>query len=350
MSKNVERILVIKTSSLGDVIHCFPAVSLLKKLNPNASIDWLVNRSLAEVAGYHPDVDEIIRFDRAGLSSPSSFLKSLSGMRNSLKKNKYDYIIDFQGLMRNALAGFMAGSGVMAGFDEPKEPLCRLFYGIKIQIPPDKVHAVEKNCALAGGIFSGEFETPPFAFSKNPETAENVLKILKDCGADNLSGIAAVSPCARWESKMWPPEFFANALSMAAEEFPSLDFVLIGSSADSAFCSGIKERSGLKKVHNLAGKTSLKELIELIRLSRAMLCVDSGPMHIAAALGVPVLALFGPTDPLKTGPYGKQHIIFQAKEGCIKCFKRYCPRVAKDCVDKIKVEDFVSDFKHKIKA
>jgi lipopolysaccharide heptosyltransferase II len=326
-------------------------VSLLKILNPDARITWLVNKSLAAIAAYHPDVDEIIHFDREGLGSAAKFIPSLNRLRKSLKDKRYRYIFDFQGLLRNSLTALLAASGTIVGFEKPRERLSRFFYDKKIAIPKENLHAVERNCALVRGVFPSEERIPPFSFLRDDKNKSKAFNILKQSGVKNFSDIVIMSPCARWKSKMWPSDFFAKITAKLASDFPSFEFVLIGSEGDKEFCGEIRKKSGIEKIHNLAGLTSLPELVEVIRLARAMLCVDSGPMHIAAALGVPVFAVFGPTDPAKTGPFGKQTYIFQPKNGCIKCFKRYCshPINSERCHYKIPHEDIIETFKEKIR-
>jgi len=143
--------------------------------------------------------------------------------------------------------------------------------------------------------------------------------------------IVGVTPGGRWESKCWPPEFFASAIDIAASEIKDTLFLIMGAPDEADICRRLASACRVAETCVIAGETGVGELVEAIRSSSCLLCNDSGPMHIAACLGTPVCALFGPTDPGKTGPYGKIHSVFQPDLGCIKCLKRYCPQKNYQC-------------------
>ncbi len=338
----MERILVIKTSSLGDIIHCFPAVSLLRRLNPDSRIDWLVNKSLADVVALHPGVDGVIHFDRRALSSPLEFLSAFFSLRKRLRAGNYDLAVDFQGLLRNAFFAWCSAAGNVAGFEYPSERISRIFYDNAISVA-GSVHAVERNCALACGVFGEERSVPAFEVKRDERAANAVMALLEASGVRQGDSLLIVAPGARWESKKWPSSFFISVLENLRKSCPDIVFVLAGSRDDSAACAEIAASESVGNVVDLSGRTSLPGLFELIRMGRAMLCVDSGPMHIAAALSVPVFAMFGPTDPAMTGPYGGGHMVFQSGS-CIKCFRRYCSRTSGNCheaVDAVAVAEAI---------
>jgi lipopolysaccharide heptosyltransferase I len=338
----MRKILVIKTSSLGDIIHCFPAVRLLKDLNPNAELDWLVNKSFSDIVESHPDVNKIIPFDRSALSHPSSFFPAFWKLRNSLKMAKYDYAVDFQGLLRNSFFAWLSSSDIVAGFSDPKERISRFFYNKRIAAS-NTIHAVERNCMLVAKLFNADTQIPKVDIKSNEMSRKRVLELLSECGIGDECFVL-VAPGARWSSKMWPADFFVDTMRLIEADFPNINFVLTGTLEDLGLCSQI-ESAGFRRTFNLAGKTKLRDLVELIRMGTAMICVDSGPMHIAAALDVPVFALFGPTDPSRTGPYGANHTVFQSTASCIKCFRKYCVRTSDKCHEEIKPEVFAETFK-----
>ncbi|HOK04747.1 MAG TPA: glycosyltransferase family 9 protein [Victivallales bacterium] len=334
------KILVIKTSSLGDVIHCFPAVSVLSSLNPDAEIHWLVNNAFKELVSLHPAVVKVIPFEREKLGHPFNFLGEFLKLCKLLRSERYDIAIDFQGLLRNSLFAYLSSANNVAGFKSPAEKISQFFYDLKIDTS-DYEHALEKNCALASRIFGEEVFIPDFEGIKNKEKSESVKTLLCSFNINPELKYLIVAPCGRWESKNWPVSFFVSVLKKVCKGKTNLPVIFVGSDKDKKVCDQIcNELNG--NCFNFAGKTDLIELLELIRGAKLMFCVDSGPMHMAAALSIPVCALFGPTDPLKTGPYGKIHKVFQSGT-CIKCLRRYCSRSSETCHSSINYEE-VAEF------
>jgi len=336
------RILIIKPSSLGDILHTFPAVSVIAERYPEARIDWLVNPAFASILKYHPDVENVIHFPRGELAAAKTFFPAFFSLCSKLRKNKYDIVIDFQGLFRSSFFAAVSGAAVRAGFAEPREKFSRFFYNFKMELPDSHIHAIEKNVFLACALTGLPFMVPETALAVNEKCRRSLSDIMRGTNIEDSDICVGIAPGARWESKRWPPEFFAEIIRQSSAKFPSVKFLLIGSGEDRETAEKILKLCGCGKeqVISLAGRTGICELTELLRRCSVILTNDSGPMHIAAALHVPVLALFGPTAPEKTGPYWREHRIFQAETDCIKCMKRYCSagRVY-DCHDKIKASE-----------
>jgi len=139
--------------------------------------------------------------------------------------------------------------------------------------------------------------------------------------------LIAIAPGARWKTKQWPPEFFAAAAAEIAERRPEYEFILLGSPAEKELCGRVKEAAQTVRITDLSGQTSPGGLVEIIRHSELLICNDSGPMHIGAAAGTPVIALFGPTDPALTGPYGPQCRVIQPDLDCLGCLSKNCASV-----------------------
>lgn len=324
----MKKILIVKTSSLGDVIHCFQAVSQLQKLKPEAELHWLVNNSFCEIVSLHPAVKRVIPFNRQRLSKIGHFFPEFLNLRKSLRAQNYDLAIDFQGLFRNSFFAWISGAKKVIGFDPSPEAISGVFYHLSIKT--GRLHAIEKNCELVAKLFGEPFSVPPFEFKKDIEAEKSLKILLRNYKlAPEKDPYIVVAPRGRWESKNWPPSFFITVLQKVKKSFPLLNFVIAGAKEDEGICEKIADTINTR-AFNLAGKTNLRQLFELIRYSKLMFCVDSGPMHIAAALRIPVCALFGPTDPEKTGPYGTNNRVFQSGT-CIKCFKRYCFRSTDTC-------------------
>jgi len=333
-NKKIDKILIVKPSSLGDIFHSFAAVSLLHKAFPNAQFDWFVRPEFKEAIAYCPiKINRVIHFPHHRRGKVKSFLPTFLKVVNDLRKEKYDLIIDFQGLMRSAIFTSLSRSSQTIGFALPKESAARLAYSKKINIPKECVHAVDRNIALVEIItgLKAPKQMPELAqVDKFREQIEIILKKYNISPEDKLMGII---PGARWESKCWPPDFFAKTATNFLAKHPDYKVLIIGAPGDRIAAEKIISTASNDRIISIAGDTSIGEMIEAIRHCQFIFSNDSGPVHIAAALQKTVFALFGPTDPEKTGPYGDFHHIFQREMECIKCLKRTCPNGQYTCHD-----------------
>ena len=317
--KNIQKILVFKPSSLGDILHVFPALQILYSKYPEADLDFVVNPEFASLLDFSPfPVRRRILFERKKLAALTTAPKAFFSLIRNLRQEKYDLVIDFQGLFRSA---FFAGISShqphsVCGFDAPREKISRIFYSRRAAVKSS--HAVEKNAELANfAIFSDAAVPTPSVpidekFKKNlSELPESYILLL---------------PGARWESKCFPAGLFAEAAVNISKEQSKVHFVIAGSKAEILRAEELK--SYLPQdfpVTDLTGKTSLGELFALIDAADAVICNDSGPMHIAALLQTPVFAFFGPTDPAKTGPWNQSERVFKTGCSCSVCMKKQCP-------------------------
>ena len=278
------RILVIKTSSFGDIVHLFPALSLLRTLFPGSKLDFLVNPEFAPLLEFSPfPVSEKIIFERKKFGNWKSFLPAAIGLKKVLRRKRYDYIIDFQGLFRSGICAALAKGAVKIGFASPRERLAALFYNRKIAVP--RLHAVERNVYLVEQAFglkkSDWIVHPELPYSaagaaELPELPEDYIVLL---------------PGARWESKRFPVEVFRGVVENLKKYMPEVRFVAAGSRAEYEIAQSIGA-----DVINLAGRTSVAALFELLRRSRAVIGNDSGPLHAAAALNKKVFGFYGIAD------------------------------------------------------
>ena len=319
--------LILKPSSLGDVIHAFPAVSALLRAYPGATVDWFIQPAFAELTAYLPGVRRNILFQRKKLGRLSTFPGELRALKKDIRMTSYDAVIDLQGLTRSAAIGRLAKSSVFAGPAKPKEWLAKAGYNQFLHAPEER-HALERNNLMIADFLQRTDLDFSFTMEKVDAYAETADKILADAGLHTGQKFAAVAPGARWLTKQWPPEFFAQVIRRIYEKHPEYHFLLLGTADDSPAAKVIAEKSNCP-CSDLCGKTSLGALVEIIRKTDLFLCNDSGPMHIAAALNVPLLAMFGPTSPVLTGPYSEKSKVLQPSIPCIGCFKRNCPQ--KEC-------------------
>lgn len=329
--QHVRRILIVKPSSFGDIIHTFKAVQLLHENYPKAVIDWLVNPAFAELLDYAPvEIARKIPFKRKQLGNVFTFLPEFIKLVFQLRKIKYDMIFDFQGLLRSALFSKIACSKRVVGFANPREKGAIKFYNRRVELPEGCRQAVERNLALARSYCKDWELESPLHIPVIQHNRDFVKSKLKRRNISYKEGIVAIFPGARWESKRFPTAMFANLINQLHEKYPQYKFLLLGSSDEAESAEAIVQATG-DYVSNIAGATKLGGLVELLRLCKLVVANDSGPLHLAAALGCPTMAFYGPTDPTYTGPDGENVTVFQPNVECKNCLNRVCPDGSYKC-------------------
>ena len=303
----VNKILIIKPSALGDIVHTLPVLSAIRKRFPAAEIHWLVARGLHTFLEDHPMLDRLWVFDRErwrDIAKLGRTVKELFALRGALRREKFDVSIDLSGLLRSGLITWAAGATLRLGFESSDEGSW-LFYNRKI--PGDmSIHAVDRYLKFAEylGCDTSEVQFPFAPYEKIPPVMAGLPE-----------KYAVMVPSAGKEANRWPAERFGALAARLA-----MPMVLLGSSGDAPVTAEVARCSGGRGI-DLAGKTSLKELIPIIEKAAFMVTNDTGPMHIAAALEVPVYAIFGPANPVRTGPYGEKHTIIRTGVACSPCYR-----------------------------
>ena len=298
---NKTRVLIVKLSSLGDLFHSLPAVRMLKT-QLNATIDWVTQTEYAGLVKCFTDVDRVIAFPRRRKQG-SRFRFLLD-----LRKFRYDYIIDLQGLMKSALIGRLARGARRIGPSYHREG-AGMFYSSLAGEKNKNRHAVDENLDVIAHL-GLEITAPEFPV------------VFPDLPVEHPSPRIALAPVTRWKTKCWPAVNFSSVGRMLSERIGA-SIYLLGSGEDTEVCRRIGEDIG-GPVANLVGRSSLVELGSLISKMDAVVSNDSGPMHIAAAVGVPVVAVFGPTDPRRTGPFGQIERVLIGRRSCQPCMERTC--------------------------
>ncbi len=358
-------ILIIKMSSLGDVIHCLPSLAAIRKGFPEATIDWLVEKQNAEIIKGHPYIDRLIILNKKEWIK-RSWLKGgvyheILRFIKDLRVREYDLIIDFQGLFKSGLVMWLSRGKRKIGFERVREK-AGLFYTEKVPLSTIEQHAVTRYLEIPRylGLDAGK---PDFFLHIPIEAFEESYILSEKIGLDIRGNkrIIFINPNCRWQSKKWPWVYFKELIKRLSEKETN-EIVLIGGSEDKV---GMSEAfSGLGgNVRIIAGCISLMGLAAIFRKGDCLITNDSGPMHLAVAVGLPVVALFGPTNPVRTGPFGwengagmqginiltekgdpgpssrtslcmKNKVLFSRKS-CSPCYKRVCRE--KDCLKDISV-------------
>lgn len=322
------KILIVKPSSLGDVVHSLPFLNALKRCFPEAEIHWVIAHGFEGLLKGHPMINRlwVIKKDswRKIRNAPHT-IRDVKLLFRQLKQEKYDLVIDLQGLLRSGIIASSSRSPVRIGFHEAREG-SRIFYTHTVQGGKD-VHAVDRYLKVAEflgcDISDIRFPFPPIKSSS--------ASGLQPSASHALDRYAVIVPGARWRTKRWPAKQFGKLASLLP-----IKTAIVGSRSDIKMADEIVSLSNGKAL-SLAGKTDLLDLIEVLRQARFVVSNDSGPMHIAAALGIPVFAIFGPTDPLRTGPYGKGHTIIRPGLSCAPCFKKSCDDLK--CMKRISADE-----------
>jgi len=320
---NFTRTLIIKPSSMGDVVQALPVLTALKEAHPSAHVSWLVAKPFAGILEGHPRLDEVIVFDRqrfARFTSSVTVAGEFLAFMKGLRQRRFTTVIDLQGLFRSGLLALATGAPRRVGFRDARE-LAPLFYTADVFVPRRTVHAVDRYLTVAERLGL----PPPRARDHLPVSAEArsaIRRRLAEAGLGLDEPFVAVGPHARWATKQWPAERFAAVLEwLRRREGGRAVVVGSGEAAEAArtIAHGLTEPP-----IDLVNRTTLKELAAVLAEARVMLTNDSGPMHVAAAVGTPIVAIFGPTNPARTGPYGAGHRVLAGRAACSPCYRRQC--------------------------
>mgnify|MGYP001161942426 CR=1 FL=1 len=339
------KILIVKLSAIGDVIHTLPALTALRRHYPDAQIDWLVEHPAADLVRGHDALNRVLVWRRREfvglwkegrvLAAAGFFLRQLRELRLS----RYDLVVDFQALLKSSLWVFLARGRRKAGFGPGMEHSenSHLFLNDRVPAVSMEVHALDRGLKLlqALGIPVSEVR---YDLPIGAEHEQEAATLLVENGIGPDQRLIAINPVAKWPTKLWPPERFRELADRLMESGYQVAFT--GSQEDRPFMDQITGSLRSRTVR-LEGRTSLKVLAAVYRSAGLVISTDTGPMHLAAAVGTPVVALFGPTAPWRTGPYGEGHVVLRAGVSCSPCFSRSCKTEELEpmaCMNRISVE------------
>ena len=341
-------ILIVKLSAIGDVIHTLPALNAIRNYYPDANITWLVEEDAAPLVIGHKALDRVIVSKRKrwlkALKSLSllSTIKDVHGFIKVLRDTRYDMILDFQALLKSGILIALARGQRKIGFGKGLEHMEHSYMFLNERIPAVdmEIHALTRGMVLlnAIGIPTNEIE---YKLPVSNDDCEKVDELMKRHDINGVKFLIAINPVAKWESKLWPKERFARLADMIIDEYDAR-IIFTGGSEDRHIIQDIM--SAMKgRALNLAGHTTLKMLAALYEKTALVISTDTGPMHLAAAMETPVVAIFGPTAPWRTGPYGSGHRVVRADPECSPCFKRQCETM--DCMHQISEDQVMAEIR-----
>ena len=307
----MDRILIVRLGSLGDIIHAVPAAAAIRRAFPAASIDWLVDMRHRTLLDLVPVVDRRISVSTSGLGSLASAVKAMRRVR-------YDAALDLQGLLKSAGVARLSGARRVIGFPAGllRERAARVFY---TETSGDAApHVIDKNLSMlkAIGIRMPQVEFP--LDDRNPAIA-NEARTALGIAADRR--FAIINPGAAWPNKRWPPVYFAEVAKGLAERHGLRSLVLWGPGEKRIAETIVTAGDGVAAV---SPETSVADLVSLTKAAALVISGDTGPLHIAAACGTPIVGIFGPTDPQRNGPWGEDDLAASRYRACACHYLRQC--------------------------
>jgi heptosyltransferase-2 len=328
----INRILVRGVNWVGDTVLSFPTVQRLKSLFPKSHLAILIPRYLVDLWKTCPDVDEIIPFQkRRGMGS----LWEDFNLSRSLKERDFDLTLILPRSFRSAFHIYLARIPIRMGYQDEGRSFF-LTHGIRRTKEILHVHRVHYYQKLLEPLGKIENPSSPRIYLRE-EDRRWADQVLKDLGVQNGKPLIGMNPGATYGlAKCWYPDRFGKLGKRLAEKW-SGRILLFGKEEERPIIHEIQRHLGARGI-DLSGKTSLLQLAALLERSHLLVTNDTGTMHMAAAVGTPVVALFGPTDPITTGPWGDGHVVVKRDVPCSPCWKRICPTDHR-CMELITVDE-----------
>ncbi len=327
---NPKNILIIRLSAIGDVINVLPALRLLRSNFPDSKITWLVEDRASEILRDHPDVDEVIIYPRkkwqSGILKVNKSLNIISeslSFYKKLRRDHYDLVLDFQGNLKSAVMNMITGSGNRLGFGKG---YCKEFNYLSTQHHAypigKKIHRIEKNLSLVKELdIETRFLQPELPVTKEDE--EYISRFISKNSDPSLPFIIMHPGTSKFGSfKQWPPQSYTSLADMILDKYKANVILTWGPGEIDTVSEIIKSMK-----HNAlpACETkSIKQLTALIKRATLFIGGDTGPLHIASIMGIPVVGIYGPKDPSIYGPYDDKAIVIKKDVPCSPCKKRTC--------------------------
>ena len=327
------KILIVRLGALGDIVHAVPAVAALRREHPGAEIDWVADSR-------HREIVELVKgLRRRVLIDTRGSWRRMAAVIRELRAEKYDVALDLQGLVKSAVLARLSGAARVIGFDRPalREPAAAFFYHER-HVTDDTQHVLRKNLALVASLAPRPSspagpDFPPAREALRREPIEFPLDV--PSSTTHVEPYALLNPGAAWPNKRWPPQRFGAVADWLHTRHGLRSLVLRGpgerplAEAVSAASTGAAEP---------APPTTIADVLGLARGARLVISGDTGPLHLAAAVGAPVIGLYGPTTPARNGPWMPDDVTVSRYESCGCHYERRCRRPSA-CIDDISVQD-----------
>lgn len=321
------RFLIVKLSAIGDIVHALPAAAALRSTFPDSRVTWVVERGAGRVLEGCPIIDELVLVDtkrwRGAFWRPAVWTEALIALLK-LKRGGFDIAFDLQGLLKSGAISALSSARVRLGFSNNglREEASRFFLTHQVVID-SRSHVIEKNLQLvrAVGAKSAAYSFPIHVEQRDEAYVDGLLQ--------GVERFAIVNPGGGWKTKLWSPERFGQLVDALLERFNLPSLVTVGPGEEHLAEALVKaSRAGaVRRVD-----TTLKQFVALARRAALFVGGDTGPLHLAAACSTPIVGIYGPTDPLKNGPWDPLDICVGIDVECRQnCYRRRCPTI--ECMD-----------------
>ena len=336
-------ILVVKLSALGDVAHALPVVGYLGTAAPGAMVDWAVDRRFADLLEGNPGLRRVVPLDLKawkGKGTTAVARREAGDAVRELRNGRYDVAFDIQGNAKSGIVTRLSGAPLRYGFDRRgvREAPNLLFTNRKVALQPEDRHISQKYLRVVAAPFGGRFDLAALAtdIKTGPEQERFAARIIRDL-APGLAPVVVVHPGTTWVTKRMNPSFWVGAIRALRKAVPRLGVLLSWGSGEERD-EAVRIREGAGEGTELAPRLTLKELAGLLRRCGYLMAPDTGPLHVAAAVGARTVSVFRATDGGRNAPYGPNHRYLQAPLPCTACLRKRCRRDA-ECRESIRPED-----------
>ena len=327
----MQNILIIKLRYIGDVLLATPTVRAIKAARPDVRVTMMVNRGTEDVLSGNPDIDELIALDKGSLAAQS---RLIAGLRH----RRFDTVIDLTDGDRSAFLSWTSGAPVRIGFNDEHRWRGR-YYTQVVQPMPGVRHRIDRDLEVLKPMSIQAVSKDPQLWL-TPEEEHSADQLLDQLGVQRSQPMVILQPGARYWFKAWPPERYAEL----ADRFRSqhgCQVLIGGSDQDIDLAQQIRQRAKSSLVI-MAGRTTIKQFAAIAKTSALFVGSDSGAMHIASAVGTPVVALFGPSSPREWGPRGGPVEVLYKEIDCRSCFHPTCTKGEENCMKLIAVDEVMS--------
>jgi lipopolysaccharide heptosyltransferase I len=330
----VTRFLIVRLGSLGDVVHAIPVVAALRERFPDARIDWVTDPRYVPLLEVVRGIDRRVAIDTRRIPQTIAIIREL-------RRHRYDAALDLQGLVKSAVLARASGARRVIGYPAGhlREPAARFFYS-EMPDPGDSRHVVFKNLALLAAL---GIQTNDACFPLQIPGSAAVARAPAAVAAD---GYVLINPGAAWPNKRWPPDRFGAVAASIRDRYGMRSRVLWGPGEESLAAAVVASSSGAAE---LAPPTTIPDLFALASGARLIVSGDTGPLHVAAAVRTPIVALFGPTFPQRNGPWAADDVTISRDTVCICHYERRCRR-DEPCINSIGVGEVMDAIARRLAA
>ena len=351
--KEYKNIALVKLSAIGDVVHALPVASALRKRYPHSHLTWIVEGKSREIVDGNPDLDEVIVFEKARWVKEFPYphrtfpvLWEIFRFSRQLRKANFDLVIDLQGLIKSGVLTWLAGTGTRIGFsvDYCRESANARFTNYHITPAKEDVHIIDQCLSLVRELET-DTQHKQFKIHVPEKDRKYIEKFLEKKGVSKADFLLLINPGAAWETKQWGVENYAQLADQVISDLGLMVIFLWGPS-ELTLVKSIQKKMRQPAIR--ACPTTLKQSMALMQQAHLFVSGDTGPLHIAAALNIPCVGIYGPSSPERNGPYGKIHRVVQTNVSCRNCFRRFCSN--QECMKSIPVSRVMETIRDMVKG